>query len=484
MRAVFVTNQRKTEFYSAVARKMEARGATVYWISVGERWTKLLTDKGWPRCRILSLADYGESWSQVFELSDAERARARRIDQTAEAGLKNILIMDRELSKRPGLSTEGYVHVVLGLIENFIVDNDIDVGFGEPTWAPELLTAEVMRAHGRAYYMPHTIRIPSSRFAFFSGIFHDDVAHIRAPNDSDRALAQAAMCNVRSRGERPFYFARNMNPQRWRNHWVEEAMEAVRGPAAQQFDHTVPDVITRSRRRIQARYHARLAQRSAPFETAPEISDRPYVLVLLHKQPESSVDVWGNALSNQLEVIRALSRLLPFEWEIWVKEHGHAIGDRTLAYYKELASLPGCRLIAPEEDSMALIKQAGLVASVSGTACMEAGVLGVPAVTFGSVFFAPLLLRSGLNPFALSRDDMATLLSQAATYRDQPSRDRSVLKFLTGLVAQSFDGIISDPVSAPECMEPDNVSKVADAVITLMRRDERATAMPIAAEAS
>lgn len=484
MRAVFVTNQRKTEFYSAVARKMEARGATVFWISVGERWTKLLTDKGWPRCRILSLADYGENWSQVFEPSVAERARARRIDQTAEAGLKNILIMDRELSKRPGLRTEGYVHVVLGLIENFILDNDIDVGFGEPTWAPELLTAEVMRAHGRAYYMPHTVRIPSSRFAFFSGIFHNNVAHIRSPTDNDRALAQTAMCNVRTRGERPFYFSRNMNPQRWRQHWMDEAIEAVRGPASQQFDHTVPDVITRSRRRIQARYQARLATRSAPFETAPENSRRPYVLVLLHKQPESSVDVWGNALNNQLEVIRALSRLLPFEWEIWVKEHGHAIGDRSLAYYNELASLPGCRLIAPTEDSMALIKQAGLVASVSGTACMEAGVLGVPAVTFGDVFFSPLLLRSSLNPFALSRDDMTTLLTEAAAYRNQPSRDRSVLKFLTSLVAQSFDGMISDPINTPECMEPENVSKVADAMITLMARDEQAAAAAITAQAS
>ena len=483
MRAVFVTNQRKTEFYSAVARKMEARGVTVFWISVGERWTQLLTDNGWPRCRILSLSDHGENWTQQFDPSDAERARAQRIEETAEAGLKNILIMDRELNKRPGLRTEAYVHVVLGLIEDFVLENDIDVGFGEATWAPELLTAEVLRAHGRAYYMPHTIRIPSTRFAFFSGIFHNDVAHIRTPDENDRALAQAAICAVRTRGERPFYFTRNMNPQRWRNHWVDEAIEAVKAPSSQQFDHTVPDVLTRSRRRIQARYQARLANRSAPFQATPETIERPFVLVLLHKQPESSVDVWGNALNNQLEVIRALTRLLPFDWEVWVKEHGHAIGDRSLAYYKELASLPGCRLIDPAEDSMALIKQAGLVASVSGTACMEAGVLGVPAVTFGDVFFAPLLLRTGLNPFALDRNDMGSLLMEATAFRDRPAREKETLNFLTGLIAQSFEGLISDPISAPECMEPDNVSKVADAVVTLVSTHEADAAAPVTAQA-
>ncbi len=470
MHALFVTNQHKTEFYSAVAGRMRDQGAAISWISVSERWTRYLIEQSWSAAAILSLPRFGEEWSQPLALTAADRARVARLELAGETSLKNILIMDRELNKQPGATTEAYAAVVSREIERFVVARGVTHGFGEPTWAPEMIASEVLRAHGCGYYMHHTLRIPSARFGFYRGIFHNDLAHIATPTDAHRTMAHDVMRAVRTRGERPYYFARNMNPQRFRAHWVDEAVAAVVRPEEARFDHTVPGLATRSVRRIRARYRAEQTQRANLFERAPaDGHDRPFLLIMLHKQPESSVDVFGNGRNNQLELVRALTRLMPFEWEVWVKEHGHALGDRSRAYYRELKALPGVRLIDPAEDTMALIRRAGLVGSVAGTGCMEAGVLGIPAFTFARMFFSPILLADDVDPFALDPAAMRALLNRAAAWRADTAKDASIAAFLADIIAQSFEGLISDPLSDPACLEAANIERVAAATLALMR---------------
>ena len=251
--AVFVTNQLKTAFYDALARRMHADGTPISWISVSERWTRYLLEQGWPQADILSLPEFGAEWSCPLSLSDNDRARLARIEASAEAGLKNILIMDRELSQRPGADVESYVSVVTREIERFVVAQGITHGFGEPTWAPEMLTSEVLRAHGRGYYMHHLIRIPSTRIGFYEGIFHDTLVEFDKPTETHRAIARAAITGITERGERPYYFAKNMNPQKLRRHWLDEAAHAIARRSEAKFDHSVPSLLTRSRRRFIAR---------------------------------------------------------------------------------------------------------------------------------------------------------------------------------------------------------------------------------------
>ena len=144
MRALFVTNQRKTAFYDVIARRMGQLGIDVHWISVSNRWTEFLLGKGWARDAILSLADFGEEWSRPYVPNAEDEARAARIEADGETSLKNVLMMDRELNRQRGLDSEAYVHVVTREIERFVRDKRIRVGFGEPTWAPEMLASLVL----------------------------------------------------------------------------------------------------------------------------------------------------------------------------------------------------------------------------------------------------------------------------------------------------------------------------------------------------
>jgi hypothetical protein len=473
VRALFVTNQLKTEFYSPWARRMEASGATIFWISTGERWTRYLVSEGWDRSRILDLSGFGSRWTKPFMPTAEEKSRLERIDQNAEIGLKDALIMDRELGLIPGWDIEAYGQITALEIERFVLDNDIRFALGEETWAPELITSAVMHVNGRHFHAPHTIRIPSERFAFFRGIFQKSIDVVREqPEDEHRAIARQALKNLRERGERPYYFALNMNQNRLRKHWLDEIRHAVMRPSTAQFDHTLPSLRTRVIRRLTSVMHGGLANRPGAFEPAPPTNERPFALFLLQKQPESSVDVLGSPFTNQYEVIRALSRLLPFDWEMWVKEHPNAIGDRSLEYYRGLKRLPGVRLIDPLADTHGLISRTGLTISISGTACLEAALLGRPAITIAEMYFGRILLRNGFNPFQATRGEFARILDEAVSTAAGQA-DGDIEEYLAWNVAQSFPGLISDPANIPSVIDQSNVNSVADATMMFLQRLSR-----------
>jgi hypothetical protein len=211
-----------------------------------------------------------------------------------------------------------------------------------------------------------------------------------------------------------------------------------------------------------------LAKRPGTFETTPATAERPFALFLLQKQPESSVDVIGAPFTDQYEIIQALTRLLPFGWEMWVKEHPNAIGDRSLAYYRDLKRLPGVRLIDPFADTHRLISRAGLTISISGTACLEAGLLGRPAITIAEMYFDRVLLRNGFNPFQVSHGDFARIVDEAAVMKGSQA-DGEIEDYLAWNVAQSFPGLISDPANVPTVTSQENVRNVADATMMFLQ---------------
>ncbi len=452
MHALFVSNQRKTEFFDGVAQELRRMGVAISWITLSNRWRDFLLAKGWPRGDILNLADFGPEWTRNSPRAE-DLARLEKIDATAQIGVRHALMVDREINRWPGHRAMAWAAVVVREIDSFIARKKPDASFGETTWAPELLTSEIMRVHGRLHLQHATMRVPSERFGFFPGVLHDHfVRVVDAPPHALRDQARQIITDLRERAVQPYYMARNVKPHRLRRHWLEEARIALGG--ANRFDHTVPNLATRTARRLSARAKAALQSRGV-FETPPANSRRPYALVMLHKQPEASVDVWGFSAQNQLENIRALARLLPSGWEIWVKEHAVATGDRSGQWYDDVRAIPGARLIDPHANGRQLVLGAALVASVSGTASLEAGLLGIPAITFAPMFFAPVLAQSHCTPAAMTRAEMDSLLGKGA-----PADAEG---FLASVLANSWSGIVSDFASAPEAGTDENLASVARA---------------------
>jgi hypothetical protein len=189
--------------------------------------------------------------------------------------------------------------------------------------------------------------------------------------------------------------------------------------------------------------------------------DEPYVLYALHKQPEASIDVMGADRANQFELIKSITRVLPFETRLYVKEHANCLGDRPWSYLRAIKRLPGVRLIEPSVDIHDLIKGASLVLTVTGTVAFEAAFHGRIAGTFSRMYFNKL---SGVRHLT-SVNDIPELLTTGLRSGGLSPADRRVMAHM---LANSFEGVIGDPISAPMCMTGENIRHVASGFLKLL----------------
>lgn len=137
--------------------------------------------------------------------------------------------------------------------------------------------------------------------------------------------------------------------------------------------------------------------------TTPDISV-PYVYVPLHLQPESSTAPVGGPFIDQVLMVEILSNALPEGWLVYVKENPFQFAwnngtrwntMRYRGYYQKLAALRNVRLVPHTFDTFKLTGSAQAVATVTGTAALEALFRGIPALTFGYPWYMdmPGLLR-------------------------------------------------------------------------------------------
>jgi hypothetical protein len=107
----------------------------------------------------------------------------------------------------------------------------------------------------------------------------------------------------------------------------------------------------------------------------------------LHKEPEISTLLFATFYKDQLWLIKQISRSLPLDFKLYVKEHTAMVGSRTRNFYKELKKIPNVKLIKPTVEGLTLINEAKLILTISGTAGWEAIQLKKPVITFGDVFY-------------------------------------------------------------------------------------------------
>jgi hypothetical protein len=117
----------------------------------------------------------------------------------------------------------------------------------------------------------------------------------------------------------------------------------------------------------------------------------PYVVFLMHYQPEESTIPRGGVFSQQLNAIVKLRALLPAGVRLLVKENratfrapiALAIGVRNREMYRAIAGLPQTHLVPLEHNTFDLIDGSLAVATITGTAGLEALCRGRKVIIFG-----------------------------------------------------------------------------------------------------
>ena len=185
---------------------------------------------------------------------------------------------------------------------------------------------------------------------------------------------------------------------------------------------------------------------------APNLN-REYIYFPLHMQPEQSTSSLCTIYVDQLLALEHLCKIMPKHWVIYVKENpkqNHFM--RGNSFFDRLATMPQCKYIANNTDTLQLILNSKFVATISGTAGVEAIINSKPVINFGRSWYKSL---PGVFDFSFDLD----LEKLIHVKIDQDAIQRS----FDELMAYSHKGVLSlyyeDLLTAEEKIHSEETTK-------------------------
>jgi len=164
------------------------------------------------------------------------------------------------------------------------------------------------------------------------------------------------------------------------------------------------------------------------------IDDKPFIFLPLQQEPERSLLLSAPDYKNQIETVEYVSKCLPENFLLFVKEHptqGSGRDWREISQYKALQNNPKVRLIHPSVPADEIIKKSKLVISVSGTIALESAFLNTPSITIADNDYILIPSISRLN----SKHELQGLIENSLEKKVEPS---SIGKYLDILEENSF----------------------------------------------
>ncbi len=159
-----------------------------------------------------------------------------------------------------------------------------------------------------------------------------------------------------------------------------------------QYGKTKTKILTQNSNLIRARKQKKIESFMNDNFLTKINSEVPFLYFPLHVEPERELLMQSPFLSNQISVINNISKVLPVNYELYVKEHpgmkDH--GWRSIDYYSNLQKLPNVTLIHPSVNSKELIEKCSLVITIAGDAGLEASFFNKPSIVLANTDFSVL----------------------------------------------------------------------------------------------
>jgi hypothetical protein len=470
-RLVFFSNWERTDTWIAAGRELARRGVEVFFVLTRDEYVRKALDAGFDRGRILWLTR-----------GDAKRrpAGAEDLDDLAEMELatgervRDMILMDRFLRSTDPEWSQAYAAYVFREVRDFLAANDIRLAVGQPDNVPDLMAAMIMQASGGRYAAPFEFRLPMRRFMLWDSkvelqphvtgaatpedVTAADLAEAR--NVVDRVRGGAKMRQVLTKAQAPrlgaTFLRKLARGLLYRALVVSRHDVYMYTPRSVFFDlryHLIPI----NYRRVRAAWR-RYFELPVPGER--------FVFYTLNYAPEHTLDVEAPWFTSTVETVRNIVRTLPAGVKLYVKEHPVALGLRGPAELRALKRLPGVRLIDPHVDSHALIRDAELTVSLSGTASLEAALYGRPNVILSDIF---------IQNFSTCRRLEAPWQVGEALLAPAPEQDEEAdMRYLAWLISNSHEGTVIEPLVDPTSLEALNVGRMADAFEKVLATSPRA----------
>ena len=427
-RVLLFENREKTLFWAAIARQLQRQGHEIAWIVQNPFFALDLPGRQHriPFPRTADLDPHSDPAD--FPALSTDRGR-----EHFEAGSAHYGYYTREIAR--------------------IFDCERpDIAVGESTLFHELIAIDLCAQRGIPFAHPVGERYPSERFDVFDGMTQCTLVESGEMLDPAYALDYAT--RIAEGRARPGYMM--AAPQ---GNWFQRLARrvAMKGRvvvgrlAGERYNTPSPRRKMELNRLVEANLRRWRAGQSVPADPARTI------LYPLQMQPENTIDVWGRPDCDQLEIVRRLLSIAP-DVQVAVKANPKPYYELSTRLLDFCLSEPRVTLLPVEMTMVEALKATTGAVTVTGTVGYEA-VCGRGRC----ISTAHPLLDAHFPEFAAPSIEAAglRLLTDPDAGRGSPEQGARLLQRVT---ARSFDGLISDPLSDPRCMTPENIAKIARGV--------------------
>lgn len=181
----------------------------------------------------------------------------------------------------------------------------------------------------------------------------------------------------------------------------------------------------------------RIIRKISRFKTALEyrstkkLKELPgkFIFFPLHVEPELTISPSGGHFEEQFEAVRLIASKLPDGWKVVVKEHPHQVGfgPRPIGFYKTLQTIPNICFVKTEINSAHIISCCQAVATITGTAGLEALRVGKPSWVMGAPWYR---MAPGITRIDTSSDVQSAFDSLNSGKRAEIAKTEAYLELL------------------------------------------------------
>ena len=195
-----------------------------------------------------------------------------------------------------------------------------------------------------------------------------------------------------------------------------------------------------------------------------------FALVPLHYQPESSTMTLAPFYLDQVSFVKNLSKTMPIDYYLYVKEHPAMLGKRNKNFYQKLKKIHNVKLIAPNVDIHELLPKANAVITLTNTTGYEAILYDKPLFVFGNVFYDIYDYSYKINNYY----ELSNKFSKCINNWKKNKEKRSSLryKFIKAVNDSIYEGNLNHHLKDHSVLKEDNLLLIANSIISIINEFE------------
>ena len=164
-----------------------------------------------------------------------------------------------------------------------------------------------------------------------------------------------------------------------------------------------------------------------------------YIYYPLHRTPEGSTQLNGNTFMDQFFLIQSLSKNLPINYKLLIKEHpsmieAHSRGNK---FYEEVSKLPNVEILDFNLSGTEVVKKSKLIVVLDGSSAIEALLLGIPVLTMANFLYSFLGLSVENKNLSNLNEDIVKALNLKNI--NPKVREKKIKKLLHFIINKGFD---------------------------------------------